>query len=180
MQLHGYLSIFFLPLACVYAFSGSAYLWLDPKESLQMTIEIQNLVSIVPVTEEKIKAVILQELPKNGIFSSPRGKLKQQGNRFSWGDQRHLRVKYYVSAQNPQTAILKISTPTLYGRLIGFHKGKGSGLIKGLGTGFALLLIVSYLSGLFLALKTTWLKKFTILSFIIGLILTLISIFPFF
>lgn len=180
MQLHGYLSIFFLPLACVYVISGSAHLWLTPKESVQLIKEIQNVEPIAPVTQEKVRQLILQQLPKNSIFSSPRGKLKQHGDNFSWGEQRHLKVKYSISALNPQTAFLKITTPTLYGRMIGFHKGKGAGFIKALGTGFGLLLIVSYLSGLFLALKTTWLKKTTIMSFFIGLIITLISIFPFF
>lgn len=172
MQLHGYASLFFLPFACVYAISGALHIWAEPHEFEKHIISLTQLQPQAPDTQADVQALIKAELAKNHL-SQPEGDLKQRGKSFVWGKNNDRLVKYTPDPQDPHRASLQLSQITFYGRMISFHKGKGSNLLDVLGTGFALLLVCSYLSGLLLALKTAWMQKASLVSLALGLFVTL-------
>ncbi|PIQ24018.1 hypothetical protein COW36_05730 [bacterium (Candidatus Blackallbacteria) CG17_big_fil_post_rev_8_21_14_2_50_48_46] len=174
MQIHGYLSIFFLPLACLFALSGTLYMWIEPQETSKQTFELSALTPIAPVTPELVKDLVLNELKSHKI-SAPQGELTQKGNRFLWGKKSGVQVQYQPSESNPQSATIKLSQPTFFGRLMAIHKGKGGTLLNSLTTGFAILLLGSYLSGLLLALKTTWMQKASLISLVAGVFVSVIA-----
>lgn len=176
MQLHGYVSVFFLPLACLYAISGVLTIWVDPDTVHKSTLELTALTPMAPVAPDSVRALITAELQQRQL-PLPSGELKQKNTQFEWGERNGLQVQYRHSEQNPQNASLRIIRPTFFGHLMAFHKGKGGTLLNLLASGFALLLLSSYLSGLLLALKTTWMQKAAWIALILGVVVSVSAVF---
>jgi hypothetical protein len=174
MRLHAWGSVFFLPLACVYALSGALALTQEPATRWNRTLELSDLRPMAPISPDAVATLIRAELARADLPLPP-GHLQQQGRIYRWGSKQQVEVKYTPSEHDPRAARLRVSGPTLYGRLIGFHKGRG-GLHTALAIGFAVLLLMSYASGLWLALKTPWLKVSSLVILAAGALLTLLAL----
>lgn len=169
MKWHGYLSIFFLPLALLYVVSGSLYLWADLDTQVKEKVTLYGLEPDAPVEADLVRALLKRELAARG-YSIPQDELKQDDEgEYVWRTNRSYRVVYRPSSSTKGKAYITVYNSTLYGRLLNFHKGKGSDLFDILGTSFAVLLIFSYLSGVYLAFKIPAMRKWSVMSFLLGL-----------
>ena len=169
-RLHGYLSIFFLPLALIYIISGTLYLWLDVDTFEKEKITLYDLKPSSPHALADVEALLRAELGSRQ-YSIPRETLylsDEESDKFKWRSGRSYRVEYRPSSSTKGKAYITIYQSTLYGRLINFHKGEGGVFFDVMGTAFALLLLISYLSGLFLALKLDSMRRGTWLSMLLG------------
>jgi|GEM_PF-5898886 len=169
-RIHGYLSIFFLPFALIYMVSGVLYLWADLDTFEKEKITLYGLEPESPRELREVEALLRSELdergykiPREGIYLSD-----DEADEFKWRSGRSYRVEYRPSSSTEGKAYIRIYESTLYGRLLNFHKGEGGAIFDFLGTAFACLLLVSYLSGLFLALKLDSMRRGTWVSMILG------------
>jgi hypothetical protein len=174
MRIHSYLSILFLPLALVYAISGIAYLFADWDTSNKNRITLYDLEPESPRILEHVEPLLREQLKANN-YPIPTGELNEDDEdeaHFEWKSGRSYTVKYRPSSSTKGKAYISIRQKTFYGRLISFHKGDGRDLLDILGASFACLLIFSYLSGVYLAIKIPYLRIGTLIALIVGALLT--------
>jgi len=175
MQIHAYLSIFFFPFALLFATSGVLYLWSDLETKTGEDIILQELTPEAPTTLDDVEALLREQIKQNN-WAVPTGTLSKRGNKFRWGSTTSTFIEYQASSTIKSEATLTLNKVNFYGRLLNFHTGKGSSLMDTLGTLFAILLIVSYLSGTVLAFKTKWMRTSTIIAFSLGLITLILAL----
>lgn len=165
IKLHTYLSLFFLPLALIYAITGIGYIY-DIRHDAGAQITKITLDSMPKKGEEKeLMLKVLQEnnleIPKNTDVKMFRGNVNM-GN-----------VYYSATIQKERDGqvIMQVTKRNLYGVLLLMHKSKGSkfevgkfrfSLFDFLAMGFGLSLLLFYLSGL---IMTSFCKKDRIASF---------------
>ncbi|TLD80771.1 hypothetical protein LS68_004610 [Helicobacter sp. MIT 05-5293] len=159
MQIHLYLSLFFLPAAFIYALTGALYLF-DLREEAGAKVHEIKLDSMPEKGQEKefiIQTLEANQLPvpKNTDVRMHRGNPAMGGLTYS--------VSLSLNKQGePQ---LRAVDRSLYGILLLMHKAKGSkyeigsfklGLFDFIAIGFALSLMIFYFSGLVI---TSFCKK---------------------
>ena len=174
MRVHSYLSILFLPLALVYAVSGIAYLFADWDTSNKSRITLYDLEPESPRSLEQVEPLLREQLKANS-YSIPTGELKEDDENeahVEWKTGRSYTVRYRPSSSTKGKAYISIRQKTFYGRLISLHKGDGRDLLDILGASFACILILSYLTGVYLAIKIPYLRTGTLIAFIGGTLLT--------
>ncbi|RDU60577.1 PepSY domain-containing protein [Helicobacter sp. MIT 14-3879] len=142
MQIHTYLSLFFLPAAMIYALTGALYIF-DIREDAGATIHEYKLESAPKKGEEvQFMIALLQkhnlEIPKNTEMRNHRGN-PTIGN-----------IRYNVSIIKEQNGsfILRTVDRSLYGILVLMHKSKGKYYFDIVAVGFSVSLMLFYLSGL--------------------------------
>ncbi|WP_139452397.1 hypothetical protein [Campylobacter armoricus] len=147
-QIHIYISLFFLPLAFLYAITGFAYIaGLDGESGAK----IQDY-KIQAVIQEGAEAEFLIDfLKKNNLKlpSSLEPKLNKKGNGIEIGT-----ISYTASIIKLDENHYKITTKSrsLLGNMILLHKDKGMWYFSVLGLAFALAMIILYISGLLITL----------------------------
>ena len=144
-NIHIYVSLFFLPVALIYAFSGLAYI-LGADENTLSSKQSYKLEQTSLVEES---TQILALLRENGIkepsSKSLRADRKQGG--LSMGG-----VHYSVNLrQEGEDLLITTTTRSLLGDIILLHKDKGEWYFRILSIGFGLSLILLYLSGLMIS-----------------------------
>ncbi|CAM4152619.1 hypothetical protein [Campylobacter armoricus] len=147
-QIHIYISLFFLPLAFLYAITGFAYIaGLDGESGAK----IQDY-KIQAVIQEGAEAEFLIDfLKKNNLKlpSSLEPKLNKKGNGIEIGT-----ISYTAGIIKLDENHYKITTKSrsLLGNMILLHKDKGMWYFSVLGLAFALAMIILYISGLLITL----------------------------
>ncbi|CUU40851.1 hypothetical protein [Helicobacter typhlonius] len=151
MQIHLYLSLFFLPAALIYAITGALYIFEIRQNSGANIIEIK--LDSMPQKGEEREFIIktLQEhqlkVPKDTTLHSMKGNL-------TMGD-----IKYGVSLVKDKdgTPIIRTIDRGLYGILMLMHKSTGTKYELGgfkfsffdfIAIGFGISMLLFYLSGL--------------------------------
>ncbi|AJC86723.1 membrane protein [Campylobacter sp. RM16704] len=147
-QIHIYISLFFLPLAFLYALTGFAYIAGFDGES---GAKIQNY-KVQAVIQKGAEAEFLIDfLNKNSLKlpSSLEPKLNKKGNGIELGT-----ISYTASIIKIDENNYEIITKerSLLGNMILLHKDKGMWYFSVLGLAFALAMIVLYISGLLITL----------------------------
>ncbi len=176
IQFHAYLSVFFFPFAIAYTLTGALYIWGDLPTLDKTNLTLYDLEPKSPATLEKVEALIREQCEKNQ-WPLPSGEIRKDGKEFKWGSTKTRQVKYKASRSTQGKAYLTYLKVTLYGRVLNFHKGKGGKFLDVLGTAFALLLLVSYLSGVYLAFKSSELRNNTVIAFILGFVVLTLAIY---
>lgn len=148
MQIHTYLSLFFLPAMLIYAITGIGYIF-GFKDDAGATVH--NFT--IPTPESgKEQETILQFLRDNGLTIPANTELKSGRKGTQMGN-----IKYSVSLQKEgATSQLTIMDRSLYGILVLMHKAKGAFYFDIIAVGFGISLMLFYLSGL---IFTSFCKK---------------------
>ncbi|EAI5560933.1 hypothetical protein B1916_06135 [Campylobacter lari] len=170
-QIHIYISLFFLPLAFLYAVTGFAYIAGFDGES-GAKIQTQKVQAII---QEGAEAEFLIDfLKKNNLKlpSSLEPKLNKKGNGIELGA-----INYTVSIIKIDENNYEIITKerSLLGNMILLHKDKGMWYFSVLGLAFALAMIILYISGLLItiiAIRKDRGKQIAVLG--VGFVITLI------
>ncbi|RDU72865.1 hypothetical protein CQA66_02975 [Helicobacter aurati] len=150
MQIHTYLSLFFLPAAITYALTGALYIC-NFKEDAWANISEYKLHSAPNKGEEAQTMIdILQkhnlEIPKNTEVRMFRGN-PTMGN---------LRYNVSIIKEKNGDYVLRAVERSLYGVLLLMHKSKGKYYFDIIAIGFSISLMLFYLSGL---IVTSFAKK---------------------
>ena len=148
MQIHTYLSLFFLPAMLIYAITGIGYIF-GFKDDAGATV--QKFTIPTPETGKE-QEVILQFLRDNGLEVPSNTTLRNTRRGMQMGS-----LNYSVSLQK-EGAIsqLTIMDRSLYGILVLMHKAKGAFYFDIIAVGFGISLMLFYLSGL---IFTSFCKK---------------------
>ena len=146
--IHIYVSLFFLPVALLYAVSGVSYIF-GLKEDTGAS-KITYTASGIQLPKGDEKGVLLGILKAQGIKipadTTLRNDRKKGG--VSMGG-----IHYSVNAkQNGEDLLITATTRSLLGDIILLHKDKGGWYFSILAVGFGVSLVLLYLSGLMITL----------------------------
>ena len=180
IKLHLYLSLFFLPLALIYAITGVGYIYDIRQDAGAKIIKIPLESMPKKGEEQELMLKILHEnhleIPRDTSIKMFRGNVNM-GN------------VYYgatILKERDGAVNMQVTKRNLYGVLLLMHKSKGSKFKIGdfafsffdfLAMGFGVSLLLFYLSGL---IMTSFCKKDRIASFSalgVGLFVTILAVY---
>ena len=170
MKIHALLAAFILPVAVMFAITGSMYTW-GIKGSYSNDVYNIELKQALTADVAALTKLAESELKSINI-SVPEGKpkLKTYGNHFllEWtGSSKDLILE---PSDNEQLARLTIKHTSWYRNLVQLHKAKGGTAFKVYAAIFATALGLLLVSGFIMAWQTPRLKAATITSALIGII----------
>ncbi|MGX2982316.1 hypothetical protein [Helicobacter sp. 23-1045] len=169
MQIHLYLSLFFLPMCLIYVLTGIGYIF-DFKDSAGAKI-IEFALPNAPQKGAESSAII--EILRENNLKIPRDtELKTQKNALTMGG-----LKYSVSLQNSGGEWkVRVMERSVYGVLVLMHKAKGAVYFNALAVCFALSLAIFYLSGIIMTSFCKNKRKSAGIAVGSGLIITIIAV----
>lgn len=156
---HLYVSLFFLPMALMYALTGGLII-LGVKDNIGMSIEQFEVPQVTG--GEKEKHDFLLEFIKNNNLKMPKNitEIDREGgvsigsihyNIALYDNQKLSKVKEAkLPLNNADSSIVLVKTRSIIGDMILLHKDKGEWFFKIIGLGFALALIALYVTGLYI------------------------------
>lgn len=144
-QIHIYISLFFLPLALLYALTGMAYiLGFDQDSGLKENTYNVNF----EIQEGKEKELVTNFLKENNIKLPKDEIMEAKDGDFALGS-----TAYSVELhQNEGKFMLITKERSFLGNMIMLHKNKVAWYFSVLGIAFGLTLLVLYLSGIMITL----------------------------
>ncbi|ASQ30648.1 PepSY-associated TM helix domain membrane protein [Campylobacter avium LMG 24591] len=165
-QIHIYISLFFLPLALLYALTGMAYiLGFDQDSGLKENTYNVNF----EIQEGKEKELVTNFLKENNIKLPKDEIMEAKDGDFALGS-----AAYSVELhQNEGKFMLITKERSFLGNMIMLHKNKVAWYFSVLGIAFGLTLLVLYLSGIMItlvAIKKD--RRNQILTILVGFIVT--------
>lgn len=165
-QIHIYISLFFLPLALLYALTGMAYiLGFDQDSGLKENTYNVNF----EIQEGKEKELVTNFLKENNIKLPKDEIMEAKDGDFVLGS-----AAYSVELhQNEGKFVLITKERSFLGNMIMLHKNKVAWYFSVLGIAFGLTLLVLYLSGIMItlvAIKKD--RRNQILTILVGFIVT--------
>ncbi|TQR33155.1 hypothetical protein DMB92_04195 [Campylobacter sp. MIT 99-7217] len=146
-QIHIYVSLFFLPLALLYATTGIAYI-LGANQDTLKSVQSYEIKGVLTKGQEQefLKDFLIQnklKLPKGELKPDKReGGFTQGGTHYSVN----------ITQADENTVLIKAQTRSLIGDMIMLHKDKGAWYFSILSVGFGVALLMLYLSGLIITL----------------------------
>ena len=174
MKIHALLAAFILPVAVMFAITGSLYTW-GIKGSY--TSDVYNIELNEPLSDDIAALTKLAESELKALnISAPEGKpkLKTFGSHFllEWtGSSKDLVLEPSdKDIDNKKLARLTIKHTSWYRNLVQLHKAKGGTAFKIYAVIFATALGILLVSGFIMAWQTPRLKAATITSALIGII----------
>ncbi|RDU66740.1 hypothetical protein CQA53_02935 [Helicobacter didelphidarum] len=169
MKVHVYLSLFFLPVALLYALTGALYLF-DIREEAGANITEFRVESIEKGRE---KETILHELVTRNIRIPDNTNIKNMRGNLSMGS-----IAYSITLMKDKEGYkIRVVNRSLYGILLLMHKGKGKFYFDIIAVGFALSLAIFYLSGLVMTSFCKKKRKNALITFCLGLVITIFMIY---
>lgn len=146
--LHIYVSLFFLPMALIYAISGIAYIFGAKDDIWAEKTQYKVNATLIKGQEQELLLDILKEqgikIPSNTKLRNDR---KQGG--VSMGG-----IHYVINAkqEKPDELLITTTTRSWLGDIILLHKDKGGWYFSILAVGFGIALLLLYISGLIITL----------------------------
>lgn len=166
ITIHLYLSSFLAAAVLLVAFSGGLYL-IGIKGHVEQT-EIARLDGGAQLAADPSKKMLSATLASAGIEDFNFGYVKASGDTFYT---RPTSETHYILAVSGDEVVITRADPNLQARMIELHKGHGPTAFKTFQKVFALGLVLVILSGLWLGLSSTRLRRKTALAGGAGLLL---------
>ena len=162
-QIHIYISLFFLPLALMYAVTGIAYIF-GINQDIGLKEQSFSVKKTLTLGKEKEELLALLKELKLKIPSNTKLKNDKKGKGMSMGG-----VHYSINIkQDNDQVMITTKERSLLGDMIMLHKDKGKWYFNVLSVGFGLALITLYISGLmitFVAIKKDRQKQLLTIAF---------------
>lgn len=170
MKFHTYISLFFLPVAIIYALTGVGYIF-GFKDNAGANIKEFHLQNTVEKGQEK--EFIINFLKENQIAIPKNTNIKTIKDAIIMGN-----IKYNISIVNDKKngIILRVTNRSIYGVMVLMHKSKGAFYFDILAIGFSISLMLFYISGLIMTSLCSHNRKNAFGFFISGTIITIIAI----
>ncbi len=171
MQLHLYISLFFIPMALIYAITGSLYIFNIRQNA---GAEIHEIKIEAPIQKGSEREAMLKILEENKLEIPSRTEV-----RFSRGSHSMGTLKYQVLlTQNKDSSYtLKTIDRNWYGVLLLLHKSAGKYYFDILAVGFSIALVVLYLSGLFMTAFCKRDRKGSLIATLVGFAVTILAVY---
>lgn len=170
MQIHLYVSLFFIPMALIYAITGTLYIFDIRQNAGAKIFEVPLQKSPIKGSEREFMLEILEkhklDIPKNT-------EIKVFKSAPMMGD---LKYSVMLTKDKNGNLILRAIDRHWYGVLLMLHKSAGKYYFDILAVGFSIALIILYLSGLFL---TAFCKRNYLgasVATILGFVITTIAV----
>lgn len=170
VKIHGYIAMFFLPLAFIYSVTG-ALIILNERGELskeQHVLQLENH-SLEDVPAQK--KLISSFLHSRGETKLPVGEPKFARGEIFWGQPSSINLSL-KSSDKPGEAILDLRKPDLLFALVILHRARGGRLFDYFGFAFALAMIFMYVSGIFIFWKIKSKRTALSLTFLGGTLIT--------
>lgn len=171
MQIHLYLSLFFLPMALIYTITGSLYVFGVRHEALAEVVEIK-IFQDIPKGEER--AAILETLAANSLRVPKDTEVHFARNRMIMGD---LRYQVTLSKVKEREYILRSINRNFYGVLLSLHRSHGKYYFDILAIGFSIALVLLYLSGFFITAFCKKDRKGSLIAVVLGFVITALAVY---
>lgn len=170
MKIHALLAAFILPVAVMFAVTGSLYTW-GIKGGYSDEVHTINLSAPLTADTAALTKIVKTEISTLDI-SAPEGKpkIKKIGKQFrlEWtGSSKDILLE---AGDNASTATMTIKHTSWYRNLVQLHKAKGGSAFKVYAVVFAIALGLLLISGFIMALQTPKLKAATLTSTLVGLL----------
>jgi hypothetical protein len=171
VKLHGYISMFFLPMALIYAITGAFIIAGERGEFTKTELVIEAEPEVFDSIDSQ-KELVVTELTKRGE-KLPAGNPKIWRKELYWGRSSSINVSL-KKAKEPGKAKLQIRKPDLLFATIILHRARGGRLFDYLGFAFAIAMIFFYISGIFIFWKIKP-KRFALsLTLVAGTVVTIV------
>ncbi|CAM2858500.1 hypothetical protein [Helicobacter burdigaliensis] len=167
MQIHLYVSLFFIPMALIYAITGVGYI-LDYRQNSGATIQKIEIKQEIPKGSEK--EVILNTLKANNLEIPSNTEVRFFKGAYSMGT-----LKYQVLLSKDKMGdgyTLSTIDRNFYGVILLLHKAAGKYYFDILAIGFSIALVLLYLSGLFITAFCKKNQKGAIIATLLGFVIT--------
>jgi len=164
ITVHMYLSAFFAPAVLLVAISGGLYL-IGIKGEVTQEVIFQSDEIMIDSDSASLHADVANLLSIAGVRSYTFDYVKVKGASLYT---RPSSSDYYLIHLKPGHLELIYAQPSLQSRLIELHKGHGPTLFKTFQQVFALGLVIIILSGLWLGISATRLRRSTLLTLSAG------------
>ncbi|MFZ5950154.1 MAG: PepSY domain-containing protein [Candidatus Rifleibacteriota bacterium] len=175
VKIHGYISIFFLPLALIYAVTGALIIVNErgnlAKEKHEISLSNPSLEDVQAQKNE-----ISKFLQQHGENEVPAGEPKFFRDELSWGLPSGLNLSL-TQSERPDRGILEIRRPDLLFSLVILHRARGGRLFDYFGFAFAVSLVFMYVSGIFIFWKIKAKRIALSLTFLAGTLVTIVVIY---
>jgi hypothetical protein len=175
---HAYVTLFFLPLALIYAVTGIGYLcgYTGHVDSVRFSVPLTDP---PPARPEAKRALIEKTLSEHGL-ACPVGEGRDVHNRFVIGAPTRRHVMLELPRGRNGEAVISLNKPGWFNKLMFLHKAKGNIAFNVLGVAFGVVLLFSYLSGLALVWNATAMRRPLLLcglaGFLVALAVTIASL----
>lgn len=180
MQIHTYLSLFFLPAAFIYVLTGALYIF-EIRQNSGADIYEFKLDSMPKTGEEK--KVIIDTLLANNLKIPKDTQIKVVRNNITMGN-----TKYSASIMKDKdgNAILRVTNRGIFGVLMMMHKSSGIkydiggfklNLFDLIAITFSISMMIFYLSGLIVTSFCKKNRKTAFGYFFAGIILTSLAVY---
>lgn len=157
----------------IYAVTGGTEILGYHGSSRELTLEVPLDEPLADDIDSQ-QTFVAAQLKKNDL-PVPRGNPQIRRGQFVWG--RPTGRNVILSTQNSNIARISIEIPDFYNQLANLHEARGGVAFNTLGVGFAIAMIVIYISGIFICWKAVKLRRAIVISFLVGLAATAVAIF---
>lgn len=170
MKIHLYLSLFFLPMALIYAITGAFYTFGFKVNAGANVVQIHLN---EPITHKNAQEIMIKLIKDNNLKMPENLQVRFSKNTYSMGN---LKNAYFIRLNNDKAEFLAYDR-SIYGVLLLLHKAHGKVWFNVLAVGFAIALVIFYISGLVLTAFCKRDKGGALSSFILGIMITFIAIY---
>ncbi|GAB4285301.1 MAG: hypothetical protein Kow0029_32110 [Candidatus Rifleibacteriota bacterium] len=174
VKIHGYVSMFFFPLALIYAITGALVIFNQygtlNKEKHQIQIDHELLSNV------NVQKILVSDFLAKAGEKLPVGEPRLSRGEFYWGRPSSLNVSIEKGSEDG-TAILHVRKPDLLFSLVMLHKAKGGRLFDYFGFIFAISMIFMYVSGIFIFWRIKSKRYALSMTFFAGSVITLLVIY---
>lgn len=180
MQLHLYLSLFFLPAAFIYAITGALYIF-EIRQNTGATIVDIPLDAMPPRGEEE--AFIIETLKANNLKVPKDTTVRTFRGHTNMGN---IKYSVAITKDRDDNLVLRSVDRNLYGVLMMMHKSGGSKFELGsfkftffdfIAVCFGLSLVLFYLSGLIMTSFCKGKRKSGFIVMGIGFVITIFAVY---
>lgn len=172
MNIHLYLSLFFLPMCLIYVLTGIGYIF-DLKDSAGA--KIYEFAVPNPPQKGEEGAFMIEILKANNLKVPANTAVRLQKGNLTMGS-----VSYAVSLESDRKSgelKLRVIDRSLYGILVLMHKAKGAVYFNAVAVCFALSLAIFYLSGLIMTSFCKNKRKSAGITIALGFVITAIAVY---
>ncbi len=169
MQIHTYLSLFFLPACLVYIISGVGYTF---GYNVNAGGQIYDLnISEIP-SKENAQEFILQTLKDNKLEAPSSTNVSIHRGKYIMGDIMHFVI---IAKDKDNKPIMRVIDRGIYGFIALMHLSKGSFWFDIIAIGFCASLVLFYLSGLIVTSFCKRNRKSAFITLGVGFVITLVA-----
>ena len=170
MQIHTYLSLFFLPTCLIYVITGVGYIF-DFKVDADSKIYEFSIDEMPP--KEQMQDFIIQKLHDNNLPIPKNTELRYHRGAPTMGD---LKYNIALGKNRKDELVMRVTDRGPYGILLLMHRAKGLYYFDIIAVAFSVSLILFYLSGLIVTQFCKNKRKEGLIALLLGSAITAIAV----